>query len=219
MDIDYLLNPFISKEDLIIRWKSYLESIGKVGNHKEMESLAKSMTKDHGVPSTAISSLFNSRQYVKCGDTISKWTSDFKPIDFKGLDQFECRNVFLISEITKRLSNPSCNDDIKFLGPNNADVLSKGHWCHEHMEDHRPNNVNHAMLKCECLVDETPDEFFECRGCRDKVYPGNKEFIRVPIVEGDKGGWGDFYCSEECLRTFIKLGVMQDMIVTLILKP
>ena len=82
MDLDYLLDPFIPKQDLILRWKSYLQSIGKESNHKEMEALAKSISTDHNVPPTAISSLFNSRKYIRnINDDTSdgnKWTS-FKP--------------------------------------------------------------------------------------------------------------------------------------------
>ena len=48
MELDYqlehLLDPFIPKQDLILRWKSYLQSIGKESNHKEMEALAKSIS-------------------------------------------------------------------------------------------------------------------------------------------------------------------------------
>lgn len=216
-----LLNPYISKEDRIAIWKDYLKSIERPETMTEIERLAQEIHKDHDIPIEALKSLFDTVYRPPPETSLEKvWRSKHTPPKFDPLDCLSTErsiNPFAISDLKKRMSFQG-EVDWTTHGPNNADLdVSTHEWCHERsaIVDSSNSAVNHAMLKCECDR-YVFDKFFECDGCGSTILPEQEEWVRIPLTEGLEGGWSNFYCNQDCLRTFNKLDVMQDLILNFV---
>lgn len=210
MDLEYLLDPYVGRDEIVKRWKEYLSKESRPTTQLEMESLAKEMKDEHHVPPEAISALFN-RKYKKY--TIEEYVfpklKKFAPPSFKGTEEFEFSETELIDEVMQRLSYP--RGHILDYGPNNGDQNAKNEWCHD-LDSDNDENCNHGMMRCQCYIN-VPGEFFICYGCKKKVPWSLGECIRVPVCEDVSGGWGDFYCDKMCLRNFVDPTQMQDVVI------
>lgn len=209
MDIDYLLNPFVSKEETVKRWKNYLLSQGKPQTFLEINKLAKELVTNHYIDKQAINSLFN-RGYIFPKEVVYS-LKDFKPPDLENLNSFGCPDD-LIEELVKRIKYPEESlSSAQEFGPNNSDLNSGSKWCHE-LENTFDVDVNHGMFKCECF-DEIDLKDMACETCHKKIVFGKDFFIRDPIVDKDFGGWKDIYCSTECLYNVSNSTLFQEIII------
>lgn len=218
IDTSFLLDPYISKEDLYKRWDNTLKTIGKVPSMKTRELLAKHICSKYGISKEAISSLFD-RRYIPPSTTSNDtpWRSKYIPISFNGIEKLDCEDPYFIPDLQRRLAFPVRDrDHISEYGPNNADadVVEDAPWCHQ-VDNDDEDNIHHAMLKCECF-EPIPNDFFFCFGCKTKVTPSTTDWVRMPIVENTAGGWASFYCSETCIREFNDLNPLQDLIVEIV---
>jgi hypothetical protein len=232
--IDELLNPYCSREIIVSKWKEILIDLKKLPSLKNMEWLAQALRSKYNISSRAISSLFN-RSYIETKPEIDKCPDlkiFFHPIGFEGLDQFDYSDEEFVSELKKRLEYPKIGESRFDLGPTNSDLnssLEKVLWCHldkTESDDEEALGFHHGMIKCQCYH-EIPEKGFVCSGCKD-FFPWNsigfegegwsEDFVRFPIIDQDLGGWGEFYCSRQCMIQFSssKMTNMHDIIVEMI---
>lgn len=230
--IDELLNPYISREEIVKKWKDTLQVMNKPTTTKGLEWLAQKLRSEYQVPPKAISALFNRRYVDPLSDPNFSKTPNikiaFNPISFAGTEKFDYSDEEFVSEIRKRLEYPTLPADIdRFtIGPTNSDLdssLKAPRWCHEDyiIPDDDNTGHHHGMLKCQCHQ-EIPDLGFKCEGCQG--FFGWKsintdwfetEIIRFPILDENIGGWGGFYCSRSCLLEFPpqEITEMHDIII------
>lgn len=206
MDLDYLLCPYSSKEEITERWKQYLKDNSRPSTNDEMNKLSFELIQKYKVPPESIRSLFN-RSYKP---TPPRSYPKSKIIDSKGieaLDNFIFSDKDLVDEIIAKLTKENSEEDedeVRF-GPNNPDPIDPedlekvSGWCHENSEDLDFGNFNHGMYRCECFV-AIPEESFECSTCKKIIMFSDEEFTRKPISKDGYGGWGDFFCSELCMH-------------------
>lgn len=213
MDLDYLLSPYVSTKETERRWKEYLEKNGRKTTFQEIEKLATEIHKKYNMPKESISCLFN-RSYRSWSPEEREWPSlkQFKPPSFKGFEKLEFSDLSLVEEIVSRLSYPK-ECPIEY-GPNNGDYNAGPKWCHEYSDEYE-DNVNHGMYRCTCFC-EIPHDYFFCHACRTKIPWHHQQFTRMPIADEESGGWGEFYCSKECLMEFLKPSEMQTLILDVV---
>ena len=233
MDLDYLLSPYVSQEEIERRWKEYI-GMNASSAIKDMESLAKEIHEKHNVPKESISCLFN-RKYRTPVTEPRTWPSlkKFARPSFDGIQQMEFSDVSLVEEIMQRLRYP-CIGDLKppvpaslTYGPNNADSTvgdnaedgeseggSVNVWCHENSQN-EDSLVNHGMYRCECFCN-IPLDYFTCDTCKLKISWERHEFFRKPMVGDLHGGWGEFYCSRDCMMETFLPSEMQTLILDVV---
>lgn len=221
-DLDHLINPYVSLEETEKRWKDYLIRNGKSGTDKDIESLAKELCdpKGYNIPREAISSLFN-REYIPHTFREREWPSHkkFLPPSFEGIQRMEFSDTSLVEEIVQRLSYPKGNS-LEY-GPNNADKLNEFKdistipWCHD-VPEFYDGELNHGMYRCECFIEEIPEDFFFCAVCKSKVLWKKHEFYRMPMASEDTGGWGEFFCTKECMMEIMNPSEMQTLIIDIV---
>lgn len=229
--IDELLNPYCSREITVSKWQETLNNLKKTASHKNMEWLAQVLKSKYNIPPGSISALFN-RTYIETNTIIDKCPDlkiFFRPIGFEGLEQFDYSDEEFVSELKKRLEYPKVTESRFDLGPTNSDLnssLEKVLWCHLDSDEDESLGFHHGMIKCQCYH-EIPKNGFTCSGCKD-FFPWksigfegtgwSEDFVRFPVIDQDLGGWGEFYCSRECMIQFSssKMTNMHDIIVEMV---
>lgn len=211
MDLEYLIDPYISVEELVARWDKYLESKGLTPGFGGRQQLAKKLTQEYKLCPEGIRSLFSRRYTDPTPESVPVWEyRGYSPPSIGSLANMECSDPDILEELFNRVS---CEES---LGPNNADPgrTPNSAWCHEVEEAEDP--LNHSICQCQCYVDIT-DSKIECQGCKQNIdSTRNETWVRVPVTDPGKGGWGDFYCSEDCLLDFVNPDLKQGIILAYI---
>lgn len=227
-EIENLLNPYQTREVIVSKWKETLTMFKKPGTLKNIEWLAQILKNKYHIPAGAISSLFN-RKYVEPveeTETCPDLKMFFHPISFEDLDKFDYSDEEFVLELKKRLEYPKSDEKNRFiLGLTNSDLDSDSEnplWCHLAKDtlDDDVQKFHHGLLKCQCYC-KISKEGFTCKGCGFFYFwktEESEDFVRFPIIDQDLGGWGDFYCSRECLVRFStsKVTNMHDIILEMI---
>lgn len=212
-DLDLLINPYLSKDDLLKVWKEYIMfkrggRVESLPTHRDIDTLAKNIVQNFDIAPESISCLF--RRGIVRNDTPPppEYRINFKPADMNLITPYRDPEVDFVTPLQSRFTFPEDKDPEAF-GPNNADELASNisPWCHELVRWGEIDTLinpdepyNHAMLKCTCYQDITPE--FKCPGCKGAFSLNSKCFFRLPKVKGEHGGlggWGKFYCSTDCI--------------------
>lgn len=197
-DLDILLDPYISKDDLLKKWKDYLQKNDIKTDTKMIQLLAKKICEKYKVNPSSIRALFRILPFIP-KDENKKWVLNKEytiPLP-KELDLFDDEKM-ITSDLKKRITFPS-DTDIKHTGPINSDHNAT-HWCHIETKDDAVN-CYHGMITCECheyLPENVED--LKCDMCLSNF--NLDDMVRFPYINDDgDGGWFKTYCSYSCLKS------------------